>query len=338
VSQSSINTKSSRGPIVLIIGSLILLILMPVAIVVGAADIEMKTVWEALSQYDKGILNHQIIRDVRIPREISAALVGAAFAVAGAIMQGMTRNPLADSGLLGLNSGAALLLAICFAFFPTISFLGLMSFSFVGAGLGALLVFGISFLAKGGLSPLRLTLAGAAVSAFLRALAEGIALYANVSKELTFWSSGGVAASTWEEIKLMAPIILIALIVALFFSKQITILSFGHEVSTGLGQNTTLVKVIAIILVLLLAGTAVAAVGSIAFVGLIVPHIARFLVGMDYRWVIPGSAIMGAILLVLADIVSRTINPPFETPIGAIISLISVPFFIYLTTRRRKPL
>jgi len=309
---------------------------MPIAISVGAADIDLRTVWEAISQYDPNIVDHQIIVDIRIPREISAALVGASFAVAGAIMQGMTRNPLADSGLLGLNSGASLLLAICFAYFPAISFMGLMLFSFLGAGIGALLVFGVAFLVKGGVSPLRLTLAGAAISAFLGALAQGVALHANVAKDLLFWSTGGVAVSTWEEIKIMAPIILLSLVVTLLISKQITILSFGSEVSTGLGQNTSFIKIIAIILVLILAGTAVATVGAIAFVGLIVPHIVRFFVGMDYRWVIPGSALVGALLLVIADIVSRTINPPFETPIGAIISLVSVPFFIYLTTKRRR--
>lgn len=334
----SITAKQSRGPVALLVSFIILFLLFPAAIAVGAADIEIKTVWEAINSYDKRILDHQIIMDIRIPREIAAALVGAALAVAGAIMQGMTRNPLADSGLLGLNSGAALLLAVCFAFFPGISFVGLMAFSFLGAGLGALLVFGTAFMVKGGVSPLRLTLAGAAVSAFLGALAQGIALYANVAKDLTFWSSGGVAVSTWDEIKLLAPIIGTAIVVSLFFAKQLTVLSFGDEVSTGLGQNTAIVKVIAVILVLLLAGTAVAAVGAIAFVGLIIPHIVRFFVGIDYRWVIPVSAIAGAILLLAADMISRTINPPFETPVGAIISLISVPFFIYLTARRKKQL
>jgi iron complex transport system permease protein len=336
LNQASFISKRAKGLSVIIVSSLLLLVLMPIAISVGAADIDLRTVWEAISQYDPHILDHQIIVDIRIPREISAALVGASFAVAGAIMQGMTRNPLADSGLLGLNSGASLLLAICFAYFPAISFIGLMLFSFLGAGLGALLVFGVAFMVKGGVSPLRLTLAGAAISAFLGALAQGVALHANVAKDLLFWSAGGVAVSTWEEIKIMAPIILVSLVVTLLISKQITILSFGSEVSTGLGQNTSLIKIIAIILVLILAGTAVATVGAIAFVGLIVPHIVRFFVGMDYRWIIPGSALVGALLLVVADIVSRTINPPFETPIGAIIALVSVPFFIYLTTKRRR--
>jgi iron complex transport system permease protein len=335
VTHSSVQTRPAKGAMVLVASFIVLLFLIPAAIAVGAANIDMKTVWAALSDYDKSVLNHQIIRDIRLPRELSAALVGAAFAVAGAMMQAMTRNPLADSGLLGLNSGAAFLLAICFAFFPKMSFIGFVACSFIGAGLGAFLVFGTAFVVKGGLSPLRLTLAGAAISAFLGALAEGIALYFNVAKELTFWSSGGVAASTWEEVKFMAPIILLALVGAQALSKQMTILSFGDEISTGLGQNTKLVKIMAILLVLILAGTAVALVGSIAFVGLIVPHIVRFLVGTDYRWVIPGSAMMGSVLLVLADMAARTINPPFETPIGAIISLISVPFFLYLVTRRK---
>ncbi|WP_050613741.1 FecCD family ABC transporter permease [Bacillus testis] len=325
-----------RGLALITSGLILVFLLIPFGVIVGSAHIELGTVWQAIAHYNHEMTEHIIVRDVRLPREISAALVGSALAAAGAIMQGMTRNPLADSGLLGLNAGASFLLAISFAFFPALGFMGHLAFSFVGAGLGALLVFMSVWLVKGAMSPFRIVLAGAAVSALLSALAQGVALYFNVSKDLTFWTSGGVATLTWNDIQILLPVIIVSLAGAVAISGKVTVLSFGEDVATGLGQNIVLVKAIATIVVLLLAGSAVATVGSIAFVGLVVPHIVRYIVGVDYRWIIPGSAVAGAALMLLADIGARTLNPPFETPIGAIISFISVPFFIYLVTRRRK--
>ncbi|MDR1507728.1 MAG: iron ABC transporter permease [Treponema sp.] len=304
----------------------------------GAADISLKTVWNALFHFDPKETHHLIVRDLRLPRVSASALVGAALAVAGAVMQGVTRNPLADSGLMGLNAGAGFALSLCFAFFPELSYRQVIMFSFLGAGAGAALVNGVAFLRSGGATPMRLVLAGAAVSALLAALSQGIALYFNVAQGIMFWTAGGVASSNWEQIGIMLPWILGALLGAIALSPAISLLSLGEDAAKGLGLNTTAVHILCSLIVLVLAGISVSVVGAVSFVGLIIPHITRFLVGVDYRRLIPSSAVLGAFLLVLADLGARTLNPPFETPIGAIIALAGVPFFLYLAHRQRKAL
>lgn len=343
---ASIHTKKATQlhsrPLVAIliisVGLLALLLALTLSISVGAANIHFSTVWSAVFHFNPVLTTDRVIMDLRLPRTLGAALVGACFAVAGAVMQGMTRNPLADSSLLGLNAGAGLALAMSFAFVPGISFLYLMLYCFAGAGLGAGLVFGIGSFTRGGLTPVRLTLAGAAVSALLTALSEGMGLYFHLSQDLAFWYAGGVAGTSWAQLKFMCPWAIAGLFTAIALSRSVTLLSLGEDVATGLGQRTRLVKVLCVLVVLVLAGSAVSTVGSIAFVGLIVPHIARYLVGVDYRWIIPCSAILGSLLLVLADTAARMVNPPYETPVGALISLIGVPFFLYLARKQKGEL
>lgn len=182
---------------------------------------------------------------------------------------------------------------------------------------------------------MRLTLAGAAVGALLLAITEGIAIYYKIGQDLAFWYAGGVAGTKWLQIQIVWPWVVGGLLGAIVLSRSITLLSLGDDVAAGLGQRTGLVKAAGVIIVLLLAGTAVSAVGSIGFVGLIIPHISRFLVGVDYRWIIPCSAVLGSLLMVLADIGGRLINPPQEVAIGIIIAVIGVPFFLYLVTRMK---
>ncbi|NIK76921.1 iron complex transport system permease protein [Paenibacillus castaneae] len=332
---AKLRTRPFTASIILFGGAGVLLFSLALSICVGAANIRLSTVWEAVFHFNPDIMHHQIIKELRMPRAIAGALVGAAFAVSGALMQGMTRNPLADSSLLGVNAGAAFMLAVCFAFFPTMSYMGLMLFCFAGAAIGLGLVYGIGSLAKGGLTPVRLTLAGAAVGALLLALTEGVSIYYRIGQDLAFWYAGGLSGTKWLQIQVVAPWMLGGLAAAVAISRSITLLSLGEEISTGLGQRTGLVKAAGVLIVLLLAGAAVSAVGSIALVGLIIPHIARFLVGVDYRWVIPCSALLGSLLMVFADIGARIINPLHETPIGLIIALIGVPFFLYLITRMK---
>jgi iron complex transport system permease protein len=323
----------------IIFGGLAALLLgLAVSVSVGAADIKLFTVWEAVFNFNPKLTQHQIIQELRLPRALAGALVGVGFAVSGAIMQGMTRNPLADPGLLGINAGAGFVLALCFAFFPGLPFHYLILFSFAGAAIGTGLVYGVSSMSKGGLSPVRLALAGAAVSALLVALSEGIAIYFHISQDLAFWYAGGVAGTKWLQIKLVWPWIVGGIIGALALSRSITVLSLGDEIAAGLGQRTGWVKIAGMLLSLVLAGTSVSAVGAVGFVGLVIPHVARALVGVDYRWIIPCSGILGALLMVTADIGARMINPPFETPIGALIALIGVPFFLYLARKERREL
>lgn len=333
-----IHARPVVATLVLIFGSILLVISMFLALAYGAADVSLATIKAAIFNYDATNSDHQVIRDLRFPRIIGAALVGSSFAVAGAIMQGMTRNPLADSGLLGINAGAVLVMAISFAFFPSLPYHYLILFSFFGAAISAGLVYGVGSLARGGLTPLRLILAGTAVSALFSALSEGITLHFRVGQDLAFWYAGGVAGTTWAQLQVMVPIVVIMIIGAIILSKSVTLLSLGDDIAAGLGMNTTVVKVAGTIIVLMLAGSAVSVVGAVGFVGLIVPHLTRYIVGVDYRFIIPCSAVIGAVLLVLADLVARTINAPYETPIGALIALIGVPFFLYLARKERREL
>lgn len=333
-----VNSRPVTATIVLAAGLLAVVLSIGWAVSVGAADIQLGTVWEAVFRFNPDLTQHQIIHELRLPRVLAAVLVGACFAVAGALMQGMTRNPLADSGLLGLNAGAAFALALCFAFFPGLPYPYIILYSFVGAALGAGLVYGIGSLSRQRLTPIRLTLAGAAVSALLVALSEGIAIYYRVGQDMAFWYAGGVAGVTWSQLKWMAPLVAGALTGSLLISRSITILSLGDEVATGLGERTGRVKTLAILNVLALAGAAVSVAGPISFIGLMVPHIARFLVGVDYRWIIPSSAVLGSLLMVLADMGGRILNPPYETPVGSIIALLGVPFFLYLARQERRNL
>ncbi len=313
----------------LIAGILIFVGVFLVSMVLGAADTTVSDVWLALTTETAGE-KLSMIREIRFPREVAAIFVGAALSVSGAIIQGMTKNPLADPGLLGLTAGANAALAFVLAFIPATNYLGITIACFIGAAIGTIMVFGISSIKKGGFSPLRLVLAGAAVSAFLYAIAEGISIYFKISKDVSMWTAGGLIGTSWKQLQVIIPFILIGIVIAILLSKQLTILSLNEEVAIGLGQKTTQVKTILFIVVILLAGASVALVGNLVFIGLMVPHIVRFIVGTDYRLIIPMSAIFGATFMLLADTVGRTINAPYETPVAAIIAIIGLPFFLLI--------
>lgn len=298
----------------------------------GAAETTMKDVWLALTT---NITSNEIsiIRDIRLPREIAAMFVGSALAVSGAIIQGITRNPLADPGLLGLTAGSKLALVITLALLPSANYLSITIACFIGAAVGSIMVFSISAMKKGGFSPLRLVLAGAAVTAFLNALSEGISLYFKLSKDVSMWTSGGVVGTSWSQLQVVVPFIVIATIVALFFSKQLTVLSLSEEVAVGLGQRVVLIKAVLFIIVIILAGASVALAGNMAFIGLMIPHIVRSIVGTDYRYILPMCAIVGASFMLLADTLARTINAPYETSIIAIVSVLGLPFFLFIVRK-----
>ncbi|MEG8976862.1 iron ABC transporter permease [Priestia megaterium] len=303
----------------------------------GAADISIKDVWLALSSSS---VNEQIsiIRDIRLPREIAAVFVGAALSVSGAIMQGMTRNPLADPGLLGLTSGANAALAVTIAFIPSVNYLGITIACFIGAAVGAILVFGIAAIKRGGFSPLRIVLAGAAVSAFLYAIGEGVGIYFKISKDVSMWTAGGMVGTSWEQLQIIVPFIVGGIFITLLLSRQLTILSLNEEVAVGLGQQTTKVKTVLFVVMILLAGASVALVGNMVFIGLMIPHIVRGIVGTDYRYIIPMSAVTGAAFMLLADTLGRTVSAPYETPIAAVVSMIGLPFFLVIVRKGGKAL
>lgn len=296
----------------------------------GAVDIKLSTVWEAIFNFDPNLTSHQVIQELRLPRAFGAALVGAFLAVSGAIMQGMTRNPLASPSIMGVTNGAAFTLVIMLAFFPAASNIATTFASFAGAGFAVILVFLVGSYSTSGLTPVKLALAGVAIGTLLSSISSIIALHFQLEKQMSFWFAGGLAGTNWTSIQILLISGGVGLSLALLIARSITILSLGEDIASGLGQNNLLIKILGIVSVLILTGAAVSIAGTVGFIGLIIPHITRFIMGTDYRWIIPSSAIFGALLLVLADVVARLVNAPFETPVGAITSLIGVPFFLYL--------
>jgi len=303
----------------------------------GAVEISFKNIYMALftNQSNEEI---SIIKEIRLPREIAAIFVGAALATAGAIMQGMTRNPLADPGILGLTAGANAALALTLVIIPSANYFGIMVSCFIGAAIGALSVFGISMLNKGGFSPFKMVLAGSAVSAFLYAIAEGIGIYFKISKDVSMWTAGGIIGTNWRQLYVVVPFIILGIIIAVLLSRQLTILSLNEEVAVGLGQKILRVKIILFMVITILAGASVALVGNLAFVGLMIPHIVRAIVGTDYRFIIPMCVFIGASFMLLADTIGRTINAPFETPVAAIVSIMGLPFFLLIVHKGGKVL
>jgi iron complex transport system permease protein len=320
----------------IVLGLLMLLVCLILSITQGAADIPVGKILAALFAFD-GSREHLIIATVRLPRSLIAILVGAALAVAGAIMQGLTRNPLADPGILALESGAAVAVVLGISFFNAPSQGSFTGLAFIGAGVTAVVVYFLASLGRGGLTPLNLTIAGAAVSALLSSVTTAILiLNQRTLEEIRFWLAGSIAGADFALCLQVLPFILVGLVLAFVLGRQITILNLGEDVAKGLGQQTTWVKVIAAVSVMLLAGSSVAVAGPIGFVGLVVPHMVRFFVGVDYRWILPYAAILGAILLLLADMSARLLIAPPELPVGVMTAIIGGLFFIYLARSQVK--
>jgi iron complex transport system permease protein len=314
---------------------LVLIVCFIIAMMFGAEETTFRNLWLTLTSATKSD-NILILREIRLPRELAAMLIGAALAVSGGIMQGIIRNPLADPGLMGLTSGANMALALAFVFMPSLGYFGIMVACFVGAALGAVLVIVLGSMRRGSLSPIRVVLAGAAVSAFMYAISDGISIFFKISKDVSMWTSGGLIGTTWGQIQAIAPVILLGLVIVPFLSNQINILSLSDEVATGLGQKLVLVKTILFLLVIVLTGASVALIGNMAFVGLMIPHIVRKMVGTDYRYIIPVSIFAGASFMLLAETLGRTINAPYETPVVAIASMLGLPFFLFVVRRGGK--
>lgn len=320
----------------IVVGCVVLAVFLLMSVRFGAARIGTAEVIGAFADFE-GSTEDIIIRTLRVPRALIAALVGGSLGVAGAIMQGLTRNPLAEPGILGINAGAAM------AVVGAVFLLGISSlstyalFAFVGAAVAAVVVYGLGSMGRGGMSPLKVTVAGAAMAALLSSLTTAMLILSQQTlDQIRFWLAGSVAGRDLGLLLDVLPYILGGLVLALALSRQITTLTLGEDVATGLGQKTGWVKVGAAVAVVLLAGSSVAIAGPIGFVGLVIPHIARFICGVDYRWVLPYSVLLGAILLVSADIGARVVIRPQELPVGVMTALVGAPFFIYLARWRVK--
>lgn len=307
------------------------------SIAFGAADIAFADVWDALVAFNPESTEHLIIRTLRLPRAAVAALIGAALAVAGALMQGLTRNPLADPGILGIETGAALGVVAAVYFLKIGSLYLYALFAFAGATITAIAVYTLGSIGRGGPTPLKLTIAGAACTALLSSLTTGILIFnQRTLDEVRFWLAGSVAGRDLNLLIQAAPYLITGLVLALALGRQITTISLGDDVAKGLGQRTGWVKGLTAIATVLLAGGAVAVAGPIGFVGLVIPHAVRFLVGVDYRWILPYAALIGASFLVLSDVAARLVLRPTELPVGVMTALIGGPFFVYLVRWRIK--
>jgi iron complex transport system permease protein len=320
----------------LVVSLLVLLACLVKSVSFGAADIGFNQILSSFTVFD-GSREHLIIQTVRLPRSIIAMLVGAAMGTAGAIMQGVTRNPLADPGILGVNAGAAFAVVLGIFAFGAAEPSVYVWYAFLGAGVTVVSVYLLASLGRSGVTPLNLTIAGTAISSLLASLTTGVLIVSQRTlEEIRFWLAGSLAGIDENIIYQVLPYICVGMILAFALSRQITVMSLGEDIAKGLGQQTLWIKILAAVSVLLLEGSAVAAAGAIGFIGLIVPHIVRFIVGVDYRWILPYSAILGAILLLGSDTLARLVLRPQEIPVGVMTALVGAPFFVYLARTKIK--
>jgi iron complex transport system permease protein len=307
------------------------------SIAFGAADIKLQTVLAAIFAFDATDTNHLIIQTLRLPRAFTAILVGAALGVAGAIMQGLTRNPLADPGLLGIEAGATLAVVSGVFLFNIHSLPVFALFAFIGGTLAALAVYALGSMGRSGATPFKLTIAGAALSSMLASLTTSILIFNQRSlEEVRFWLAGSVSGREMTLVLEAAPFILGGLILAFALGRQITTLSMGEDIARGLGQSVSSIKLVCAAAVVVLAGSAVALAGPVGFIGLIIPHMVRMFAGVDYRWVLPYSALLGASFLVVSDLLARIVVRPFDMPVGIMTAAIGGPVFIYLVRWKVK--
>lgn len=312
---------------------LLFLYLIGASIVYGYTDTSWKMAWEAF-QNNNGSNEHLVIETVRLPRALIAAAVGSSLAIAGALMQTLTKNPLASPSIFGINAGAGFAVVIAVSIFQISHLQAFAWISFLGAAVAAISVYFIGSLGREGLTPMKLTLAGAAIAAMFSSFTQGFLVLSEVALEqVLFWLAGSIQGRKLEILVSVIPYLVVGWIGAFLLASKLNVLSMGEDVAKGLGIRTGLLKVGIGFIVILLAGGSVAVAGPVGFIGIVIPHITRSMVGIDHKWVIPYSAFLGAILLLLADILARYVIMPEEVPVGVMTAIIGTPFFIYIARR-----
>lgn len=301
----------------------------------GSRAVTFDDVVAVLAGHDDTVSQAAII--TRLPRTVLALLVGAALAVAGATMQAITRNPVADPGILGVTNGAALSVVVGLAFFGVTAPLGQMVFAVVGAALAAVFVYTVGSLGRGGATPLKLALAGAATSAAFASLVSAVMLpRVELLQSFQSWQVGGVGGAEWSRIALTAPALAVGALICFATARGMNSLALGDDMAAGLGENVARTRILAALGAVILTGAATAIAGPIGFVGLVIPHVCRMLVGTDHRWLLPFSALAGAGLLVAADIIGRVASPTAqEIQVGIVTAIIGAPFFIWIVRRQK---
>lgn len=315
-------------------GVVLLVLVAAASVAIGSRTVAPPQVLEALAGQHEG-LDHAAVTK-RIPRTVLALVIGATLGVAGAVMQGVTRNPLADPGILGVNMGASLFVVAGIAWFGLFRAASTIWVAIVGAAVAAVVVYVIAARGRGGATPLKLALAGAAITAVCSSLITAISLpRGDIAATVRSWLIGGVGGASWESLRMVAPFLVVGLLLALASAGSLNSLALGDEMAAGLGERVVLARALAALSAVLLCGAATAAAGPIGFVGLVVPHACRMLAGPDHRWLIPLSAVAGAALLTVSDIVGRVVAPPTEVDVGIITALIGAPFFIHIVRQRK---
>lgn len=318
----------------LLAGLGVVLVLSVLSISFGVRAVSFDDILAALSGHDETLSQAAIVK--RIPRTILALLVGAALALAGATMQAVTRNPIGDPGILGIANGASLAVVCGLAFFGLVEPYGQMLVAIVGAAVAAVFVYTVGSLGRGGATPLKLALAGAATSAAFASLISAIMLpRVDLLQAFQSWQVGGVGGAEWPRIAITAPALLLGALLCFASARGMNSLALGDDMAAGLGEHVLRTRLVSGLGSVILAGAATAIAGPIGFVGLIVPHLCRMLVGTDHRWLLPFSALTGAALLTASDIIGRVIAPSEEIQVGIITAIVGAPFFIWIVRRQK---
>ncbi|WP_042276305.1 FecCD family ABC transporter permease [[Clostridium] dakarense] len=301
----------------------------------GSKNIEFSQVINALLNSDNTSFAAVVVSE-RIPRTIFSIMAGASLGISGALMQSITRNPIADPSILGVNTGASLFVVTGIAFLNISTANEYIWFALAGAGITAIFVYGIASIGPGGMTPIKLALAGAATSAALSSLVSAVILpRAEVMDAYRFWQVGSVSGATWESINLILPFLIVGLLISIIATPALNALALGDEVATGLGVNTGIIRIICAIAGVILCGATTAIAGPIGFVGLMIPHSIRLIFGSNMRSLVPMSAVGGAMLLTISDVIGRVIGSPSELEVGIITAFLGAPILI-IVARKAK--
>jgi iron complex transport system permease protein len=312
----------------------LLIAVVAMSLAVGARDIHLPVVFDAVFAPNPDVADHTVVRDLRVPRTVVGLLAGTALGIAGALMQGITRNPLADPGLLGVNAGSSLFVLVGISIFGVTAATGYVWFSFVGAAVATAIVYAIGSLGREGATPVKLALAGTALTAALTSLITIILLSdADAFDRYRFWSAGSLVARGLDAALPLLPFVVGGALLAVVASRMLNALALGDDLARGLGQNLVTARIVCAVAVVLLCGTATAIAGPIVFVGLAVPHVARWFTGPDYRWILAFSALLGPTLLISADVLGRIVARPGEIEAGLVVAFLGAPVLIALVRR-----
>jgi len=321
-----------RRLLVVLLALGVLCVAVVVSIGIGPVYIGPATVVDALLG-NADATSNVIVRDIRAPRVLVGAMVGASLAMAGAMLQGVTRNPLADPHIVGVSAGAGLVAVACIVFLPNLPVGVVQPLAFAGGFAGGGLAYVMAW--RGGVSPARLALAGIAVTSMLTALTSAMLVTSAFSAQIGLrWLIGGLLGRSWQDFRLLLPYFAVGSVVALATARQLNVIALGDELATSLGQRVERTRLLLTATAALLASSAVSIAGLVGFLGLIIPHLVRLLIGNDYRFLLPASALFGAVLLVVADTAARTVFDPKELPVGVLTALMGGPVFILLVRRR----